>query len=312
MEHTGDGTIIDFNSFTTIEGGTPRYTLQIGRSGDYLYWNGTAWVVSDGSYAQSTDETTFNANVGSLPVSGEKYGQFKIHFTDTNTQSYVDKLTANMRVNNGYLTTNPTIEPTGSFEMDGLEGFVETATKSGSDEIKYILKKDNTWYYHNGTSWVVSNQSYSQSNTAVEIQTYKGSFTSTGISFKWRGFLHSGDGTDTPELDSLTISYDFFSSGESLNKCVVWGYAYDAEGDPSDDNIIIKLNAGVVKYKTETTIVNETITITPNSNNGYWEVELVENDNMANSVKYIFNFGKNGVFVRTVPNAASKNFYDLI
>ena len=108
MEDTNPGTIQLFNAFTTTETGTPRYTLQIGRSGNYLYWNGSAWVTSNNTYAQANTAAVFNTNAPSLPVSGEIYGQFKMLFDDSNTISSVSDLNANMTIQE-YSTSNPSV-----------------------------------------------------------------------------------------------------------------------------------------------------------------------------------------------------------
>lgn len=316
MEHTGEGTIKLFNSFSTTEIGSPRYTLQIGRSGNYLYWNGSAWVISDGTYNQANDAITFNTNCGSLDVDGEDYGQFKIIFPDSNTQSKVDELTANMNVDIGYLTTNPTIEMITGFRTDDLERFTETSTKTGSDEIKYILKKGSSWYYWTGTAWAVSDGTYTQSNTASEIETNKASFVDESTECYVKLFLHSDDGTTSPEIDNLQI--DFSYAGETpdtLNKCLVWGYTFDGEGNPLTDVIKIRLNKYIVQYGDYSSVLkNDDIEVTPDDT-GYWEVELIENENMvspdAEDVKYIFDFGDTNVFEKTVPNESTKAYNDL-
>lgn len=311
MEHAGAGTIKLFNSFLTTETESPRYTLQIGRSGDYLYWTGSAWVVSDGTYSQANDAATFNTNCGSLDVDGENYGQFKIIFPGTNTQNSVDELTANINVDIGYLTTNPTIEMITGFRTDGLEGFTETSTKTGNDEIKYIIKKGSTWYYHNGSSWTVSNETYNQSNTAVEIETNKTSLLDDSTQCYIKAFLHSDDGTTSPELDNIKVEYSFGGEiPDTIDTCIVWGYLKDNQGNPDQSTITVFLNKDRVLYKTNTTIVSERITVTPDDV-GYWEVELIETENMEDDSKYVFDFGDGIITRKQIPNESTKNYYDL-
>lgn len=310
FEHTGDGTIAAFNSFITVEAGTPRYTIQIGRSGNYLWWNGSAWVPSNNTYNQSNDEATFNANVGSLPVTGEKYGQFRVYLPDSNSAiSDVDTLTANMVVE-VYSTDNPALSPNKGFWMDALEGFSATIIKSGADEVKFVLRKDGVDYWHNGAAWATSNGKYAQANTAAEIETNKATFTTEGIYFFWFAILHSDTGETTPELDTLEITYNFYQGPEEVEKCVVYGTNYDAEGAANTNTFTIYLTHEIVKYKTRTTIRRKAVTITPNSE-GYWEVDLVENENMEGDVQYVFKFSDSNVFYRTVPNVDSKEFWQL-
>lgn len=317
MQHQGDGTIKLFNSFSLTYSGSPRILLEIGRSGDKLYWDGDSWEVSDESYDQATDPTTFNTNCGSLPVDGEEYGQFTIVYPNSNTQSSVSELTANMNVDIGYLTTNPYGKINTGFRTDELEGFFETAIKNGSDEIKYILENNGDYYYLNGSVWTTGSLQYSNSSTASDIHTNRSTLTDSSSMWYVYFFLHSEDGTSTPELDNLQI--DFSYAGETpdtLNTCLVWGYTFDAEGNPLiTDTIKIRLNKYIVQYGSYSSILkNDDIEITPDDT-GYWEVELIENENMTSpdgeDVNYIFDFGDTNVFEKIVPNETTKAYYEL-
>lgn len=307
MEHTGDGSIHSFDNFITIEAGSPRKVLQVGRSGIYLYWNGLAWVASDGSYSQANDTATFNTNAPSLDVEGEKYGQFKIIFPGSNTISSISQLTAVMNVDIGYPTNNPTIEPVGSIPVEGIERFEDFFNKTGLDTIKYIRKKNSKWYYYNGTAWVESDGTYSQSNTAAEIDDSKDIFTTTGIIFNWRAFIHSDDGTTTPELQNVILTYNFYGQSDSINKCIVWGYNKNDE----DETFTVQLCKDAVKYKDNIIVRNEIFLVSPDANTGYWEIELIENENMEPNSFWIFNFnGKK--FYLFVKNEIAANFWDLV
>ena len=311
MEHTGDGTIKLFNSLSMTYTGSPRVLLEIGRSGNKLYWNGSAWVTSDETYAQSTDLTTYNANCTTLPVDGEKYGQFTVVYPNSNTQSSVSELTANMNVDIGYLQTNPYGKILTGFRTDELEGFIETATKNGSDEIKYILENDGDYYYWNGSAWTTGNLIYSNSATASEIHANKSSLVSAASLWYVYWFLHSNDGTSTPELDNLQILYSFGGEEqETRNTCIIWADSFDNCNDASENQIDVYLNVLQTKYKTRTIIMREHKIVTPDAN-GYWEVELIENENMEIGAKYIFAFSNGDIFERSVPNESQKNFYDL-
>jgi len=316
MEHAGDGTIKLFNSFSTTETGSPRYTLQIGRSGDYLYWNGSAWVVSNGTYDQANDATTFNTNIESLNVDGENYGQFKIIFTESNTQNSVDELTANMNVDIGYLTTNPYGKINTGFRTDELEAFIETTTKNGNDEIKYILEKEGNYYYWNGSAWVTGSLQYSNSSTASDINTNCSALVDGSSLWYIYFFLHSDDGSSTPEFDNLQVNFSYGGeTPDTINTCLVWGYMFDAEGNPLTDSFNIRLNKYIVEYGSYSSILkNDDIRVTPDES-GYWEVALIENENMVSpdgeDVKYIFDFGDTNVFEKTVPNETTKAYNDL-
>jgi hypothetical protein len=105
MYYSGDGFIKLLNAVTSTYAGSPKVLIEIERSGENLYWNGIEWVVSDGTYVQSTDFTTFNLHCTSLDVVDKKYGQFTIVFPDSNIISSMSLFTANMKVL--YFSDNP-------------------------------------------------------------------------------------------------------------------------------------------------------------------------------------------------------------
>lgn len=309
MEYTGPGTLIAVTNFVTSYGGLPRITLQIGRSGNWLYWNGAQWTISNDTYAQANDPATFAANATSLPVVGEIYGQFKIYFDNTNTQMSFNNLLITLTAQ-VYPIDNPTVEMNTRWYIDDLEAFTESATKSGSDEIKYILKKGSLWYYWDGSDWVVSDGTYSQANTAAQIELYKALFTSIKVYFGIKAFLHSENGQTTPELDTLTIQYSFAGDApDTIDKCIVWGTQVDAQGIASTSDILIELIDRAVKYKTNTMIDREIITITPDST-GFWEVELIENENMTGNQGYKFTIDAKNYY-KVIPDEPNRAFWDL-
>lgn len=314
MEHVGDGSINLFNSFATTETGTPKYTLQIGRSGNYLYWNGLAWVLSDGTYSQANDETTFNTNCGSLPVDGEKYGQFKIIFPDSSTQSSVSELTANMNVDNGYVTTNPCIITLEEFYTDKIYDFIETSSFSGNDNIKYNLKKGSKWYYYNGLTWTESNGTYSQSNTENEIENNKGTFTDEAIRTALKIFLHSGNGSTSPELSNVKINYDFAGiQHESIHLTEFWFDIFQTDSNAGEKIITLELAREAVKYKTRTVIEKEIYTLTINDS-GRVTKKIADTENMEEfndgiEMYYILKIG-NKIYYINIPEQEDVNLFD--
>lgn len=301
MEYTGAGTLQAFPTFATTEGGTPKYTLQIGRSGNYLYWNGSAWVTSDGTYSQANDATTFNANSASLAIEGEIYGQFKIHFDTSSSQSSVDQLVATL-TGQTYPDDDPTIEVNETLALDELLTFVETSTKSGSDEIKHILKKGSDYYYWSGSAWAVSDGTYSQSNTATEITTNIASFTTVNVVSQLKSFLHSNDGSTTPELDQIVITYDFGGDQQDeLSYCEVYFYSRNDDGTVNTNDVMATLSSDVVRYKDNVLLDSTPITVTPRAD-GYVELVLIENVNMQGAVgeNITYTITQNGVHIATI------------
>lgn len=287
IEHTLPGDLFLVNSFATTEVNAPRYTIQIGQSGNYLYWDSAAWVTSDGSYAQATSASDFNTNCGALDVDGEQYGQFKIHFTDSNTLSSVANLEVNLSMNTGYLTTNPSITTNTSFFASELIDFVATQTEAGSDLVKHILIIGGTPKYWNGAAIVTSNGTYAQSNTVAEITTNILAFLSTRHEVSLKSFLHSDDGTTTPNIDTIEIEYTSALSAPSLPDLVqLEGFVYGHNGALDSEVIYIRpynegfQNPGIVhKYAWETlTTTNSdgwfSANIFKQPSQKYWELKI--------------------------------------
>jgi len=217
-----------------------------------------------------------------------------------------------------YDISNPNIITNASFRHENLDDFIETINISGGDNVKYQLSKNGVWYYWNGTIWVVSNGSYTQSNTGSEIIANKDSFTGDVITTQIKVLLHSAIGDTTPDIDKIAIEYDYAGEDPDIvDKCIVWGYLVDEKGFVMNNKSFeVYLNNDVIKYKTNIMIRNKRVKVFPKATNGYWEVELVENDNMLSaneeSVKYIFDFGDNMKYEKTVPNTTLKNYFELV
>ena len=114
-----------------------------------------------------------------------------------------------------FLETDPKIVPTtGLVFTTALETFTETATKYGSDDIKYQVSSDDgtNWEWWSGSSWanVSSGQTDSwyytnESNLSSVVHTNIPTLSSSGT-FNYRAFLHSDNGDETPRLDNILAS----------------------------------------------------------------------------------------------------------
>jgi hypothetical protein len=286
MEYTGAGALISFDDLVTIETSTPKYTLQIERSGNYLYWDGSAWTVSDGTYVQATNKTDFNLNKASLPINGKTYGQFKIMFGASNNQSSISELTASLTAQI-YPIDDPVIELAQSFRIEELLLFLETVVKTGLDDIKYNLKKDSLWHYWDGSAWVVSDVTYTETNDVADIISNISAFTNSAIAFNVKIFLHSDDGTTTPSISQLEITYDFSGEEEdSLNIVSVYWYSRNADGSVNTSPVYAELSSDNVKYKENVMVAQTKLSVTPDSITGYAELLLLDNYNMEDSAYY--------------------------
>lgn len=212
-----------------------------------------------------------------------------------------------------YSTDDPTIEVDYSFAADALNEFSSIENIPSNTRIRAIIKVNFVWYWWDGVAWSVSDESYNQAATVNDLNANIATLLSdTGI-IRIKFFLHTTDVAATPDISSATVKFDFGVAQDSLNLCTVYGYARDKNGEISTDPITVNLNKDSVVYKDNVTIYSEAKTVTPRASDGFWEIHLIECQNMANSdssyepPRYEFTFGED-VKCRFVPNQPSIEF----
>jgi len=207
MEHVGIGTLLIAYSFETEDYGEPRYAVQIDQSGNYLYWNGSAWAVSNNTYAQATNEITFNEHIEALPVAGATYGQFRIYFNAGIIQQWVDLTTIALYESTGYSTDAQRIKPITRFRAKELISFAETATKASGTALKYTIEIDGQEKYWNGSTVVKSDGTYAQSNMADELNDNILNYINDDKWIRLIALLKTTNNQVTPYLEAITFTY---------------------------------------------------------------------------------------------------------
>ncbi len=306
--HIGAGSILTLTSLVTTEVGAAKYTIQMNQSGNYLYWDGAAWSTSDGTYAQATSKTDFNTNIAAIPVSGDIYVQIKTHFgaQSTATQSVAD-LTLNHTGNNGYLTTDPTVLVNTTITATSITGFTATTTETGSDLVKYTLCVDSQDRYWTGSAWADSNGTYAQSSTVSEINNNAATLITARATIKIRSFLHSDDGSTTPTLDVLTITYDAadIAAAEPL-LVYLEGYIYDNNGPVATQAVEVRSATGHISD--EIFVLREWNTLATTDSAGYFFGHIWAS---AGILDYELRLNSNR-YSMTIPNQATVNLSDLV
>jgi hypothetical protein len=241
MQYTGLGTLISFDDFDLTYEGAPRITLKIRETGEFVYWNGLAWVTSDSTYDQATPIPTFIVKCPLLPVEGETWGQFQIHFPDSNTQSSVSALLAYLTAQT-YSTDTQKISMIDTFRQDEIYSVACPYTENTNTYVRLFFRLNSQAYWYNPTSGEVeeSDESIDQANTITEfqniIQEYEASTTQFVI------LLKSDDGIHTPEVPSLTISYSQTVLEVEKNICEVEFETGDIDmEDPAELTVNVKL-----------------------------------------------------------------------
>lgn len=197
--YLGVGNIQSWDSSSISFSGLPRLIY------NDLYWNGSAWVASNDTYAQANDPATIATNISTLPASDTLIR--KIVFDNTNTQMSVSN---NQTDYTGqiYPTDNPTIEDANEIDLVELISLAESVTKSGSDDVRSIIWKDDKWYYVSGGAIVESDESYAQTSLLSDFASLLSTFITIDAEFKIKRYLHSDDGSTTPTISSNTIVYE--------------------------------------------------------------------------------------------------------
>lgn len=211
-------------------------------------------------------------------------------------------------------TDNPTIKSSNSFFMSELADFDATIVEPGSDEVRFVMVVNNVDKWWNGSAWANSS-SYSESNTVAEISTNALSLLTDLQPLAAKAFLHSDDGSTTPELDDVTV--DFNSEGASAdapNECLVTGTVFTNQGSPAEGTNITAQLIMPFQYDSESVITQNLFTTVADSN-GDWSISLVENENMEAGAGYKFTFSGPGINYsrrKIVPDEITKNFSELV
>jgi hypothetical protein len=212
-----------------------------------------------------------------------------------------------------YSTDNDHLCLCTTFRSDGINTFTASETKTGSDEIKYGISKDNIPYYWTGSAWAIGDGTYAQCTTLTDVSANISTLIAEGdfATIRIGVLFHSDDGSTTPEIESITVNFDYHGEAASeLEYCTVYGYLFDAEGNPYTTAFRVYLDHDFVQYKTNVTLKRTFLSVTPDSTTGYWEAVLVENENMTPTTKYIFEF-HDGYNKKTVPNQDTAEYYTL-
>ena len=307
--HAGAGQILSLDGLVTTEVGIPHYTFEL-NGGDHLYWSGSAWVTSNDTYAQANNSAIANANLPTFPVPvGATLLHVHVYFPDGNTQASVDDLTVTHTGNTIFNITNPTIVPNTSVSQDALLSFLATLTAAGLDAVQFTLQVDGQEKYWNGSAWVDADGTYAQTNDLATIQANLAAFTDRGDLVPVI-YLHSDDGSTTPDIDNIEISFDFYGGpaiGE--NVCTIWGYLFDELNAPIVGADII-VTPNIYGLSNDKMIHTGPFTVVTDST-GYWEIKLIETATGKDNWSY--NFSVNGnILNKYVPNELSANFNILV
>lgn len=323
FSYTGLGEIQSLDNLTTTEGNSPRYTFE------GQYWNGSAWVASDGSYAQANGKATAIANLPTLDMSGQTVVSLQVVWQDQNTQGSVDDLTLEYTGQfyplEGTLLTNP------AFVARDLSVFSATENKPANTEVRYAVEVNSVCMYWNGSAWAVSDCTSAEANLLADIQANIDTLLTVNSSVKLLVVLTTTDQEVTPEIDTLSVTYDFGALEPGApTQCQVFGFLKDSEDQPIVGATVSAVpNRSDDEYKEAADrIIAKTISKTTDAN-GFFSMNLIISDDFevggAQAMRYVLsiaisgqtlpvfkNGGDNTTILFEVPNQASVNITDQI
>lgn len=206
------GSILVNTSETFVVTSSVSYELEL----NYDLTTGATRLFIDGTQIGTTDTSTGTRDslIALFRVGSDNAGASASNFTVDRIIVYSTvQHTANYTPGPApsaikYSLANPTIVTNTSFTASELESFVETSTKTGSDEIKHIIPVNGVDKYIVGGSVATSDGTYAQSNTATEANTDIDEYITARSTIKIKSFLHSDDGNTTPELDLLVLTFN--------------------------------------------------------------------------------------------------------
>lgn len=315
--YTGLGDIVSLDTGSVSESGFPKYIL------GGKYWDGAAWSVSSGVYAQANDFATALANFATLDLSGGGgLISWSVVFPNSNSQSQTDSLS--LEITGQQYALEGYLEPTQAIHSQDILTYAQDQTEPVNTESRVTLLIDGTLTYWDGAAWSTSDGTKVQTNTPSEISGNLNSLvigTNSTILIRWH--LYTTDSAVTPELESSTISYDFGALETSLVTCLVHGYYKDVAGKAvSGVSVVFSLSkdSGVYQEANSNIVENEVTTTTDAT--GYFEQALVRSSEYTEGGTYKVKLTKSGTTVSKnaagtelsflVPDADFKDITELL
>lgn len=213
-----------------------------------------------------------------------------------------------------YSTSNPTITTQNMLQASVISTFIETKSAAGSDAVQYTIIVDGVEKYWNGTAWVQSNGTYTQSNSAATLNTNMPSLLSLGHhNVRVKAFLHSNDGTTRPTLTDNTFGFSYLTeSADAISECLITCYLADLTLDllttALEPTLYVKNHRGFLHGNR---IITPFIKTASFNSSGYAELSIIETETVGEELEFFITYkeGSSTKMVRFerafVPNLAS-------
>ncbi len=168
-------------------------------------------------------------------------------------------------------TDNPTIRPVTNITVKEFLTFAYNIIETGADEIRGVVSLNNFDFYWDGLDWIESS-GYSESNTLADIVTNLTNLLlseNTLVQFKF--YLHSDDGSTTPEIEDFEFDYNVPASIPILNETIIYSTLLDLAGD-AEAGEVISVKDGYIYG--DSTIISDDYINTTTATDGSWEITI--------------------------------------
>lgn len=291
-----------------------------------------AWDVVTGATRLFIDGVQLGSTITTTGTMTSSVDIFRLGARETGTNSYDGKFedlvsfsdvqeTGNytpgyILAEDRYSTLDPTIIVKSGIKTDSLSAFSAIISEPSGSAVKFHLDINGQAKYWDGASWINSDSSLSQSNTATEINTNAAALSiGTGITLKVVAVLNS-DGSTLPSITSATITYSFWQSAIAIAVCTVWGYIYDNALAVNGATVRF-ISEKLYNYQENFISINESVT---SNSIGYFEVDLprtvLPDPDVSVDVIISFTDGLSSIRTRrlkiVVPDSDSSSLEDAI
>lgn len=303
--YPGLGSIVGFSGFSAPGVGEPGYILET------RFWNGSAWVTSNGTFAQSNPASTVAANIAALPNNNTL--NIKVITVGSNVSMTV---TAPVTITYaGQIFGTGSIQSNTALIADQIQGFSSNFSETGSDTVSFALNVNGTLKYWNGSAWVNSNGQFAQTNTASVINTQCESLLGVSSLVQPYAFLKSASGSTSPNITTMTMNYSFGAINPSLPlTTIVYGFLCDLQSNPvMGANIIFSLiNLIPNAYNAAGTnvLLASSVTVVTDSN-GFFSVPLIATTQFQGTNTFMQVVIQKGTVIENVASDGSPLFLTI-
>ena len=173
---------------------------------------------------------------GSSGQSDFKVDNFTYFSTVQHTSNHASELPFDDPIK--YDITNPTILTNTSFKANSLVEFTTTEVAAGSDVVTHIITASGQDRYVTGGSAADSDGTYAQSSSQSDMDSDIEAIIVSRKTITLTSFLHSDDGTTTPQLDLASFTYNASLEDASLPTLTeLEGWIYTPTGAAASQTI---------------------------------------------------------------------------